>query len=284
MSESATTDIVQMCLRFGKENHGEERPIVIMGKKFFVWSFDDGLEQDKKIVEILRSFGMGATFNLNSGLYGKRQMIGRIGNIGFREVSLPDFHKKQKHLLKYVPHYRIPDDEVREVYEGFEIASHSLGHENLTRLTEAELQYNITSDVENLSKKFGQKVTGFAYPFGAKNSTTKKVLMQCGITYARTVKMTNSFDFPADPMELNLTGGHTTADALSKVDQFIAMEEREEDSLFLMFAHGYEFDYGTKESSWEKFKRICDRVAGNSDIICCSTQTALNEHEKNLRR
>lgn len=36
-----------------------------MGRKYFVWSFDDGLEQDKKIVEILRSFNMGATFNLN---------------------------------------------------------------------------------------------------------------------------------------------------------------------------------------------------------------------------
>lgn len=83
-----------------------------MGKKYFVWSFDDGLEQDKKIVEILRSFGMGATFNLNSSLYGKLQMIGRIGNIGFKEITLSEFQKKRNPLLKYVPHYRIPEDEL----------------------------------------------------------------------------------------------------------------------------------------------------------------------------
>ena len=45
--------------------------------------------------------------------------------------------------------------------------------------------------------------------------------------------------------------------------------------LFVMFAHGYEFDFGMKESSWEKFKRICDRVASHNDIICCSTADAL---------
>lgn len=28
-----------------------------MGKKYFAWSFDDGLEQDKKIIEILREYG-----------------------------------------------------------------------------------------------------------------------------------------------------------------------------------------------------------------------------------
>ena len=27
-----------------------------MGKKYFAWSFDDGLEQDKKIIEILKEY------------------------------------------------------------------------------------------------------------------------------------------------------------------------------------------------------------------------------------
>lgn len=248
-----------------------------MGKKYFVWSFDDGLQQDKKIIEILRSFGMGATFNLNSGLYGKQQMIGRVGNIGFKEVPLTDFQKKRNHFLKYVPHYRIPEDEVRDVYAGFEIASHSVGHEYLTKLSEEEIRSNVTDDIENLSKKFGQPITGFAYPFGAGNNMTKKILTQCGVTYARTVKTAKTFDFPADPMELSITCWHINSDALSKVDRFVALEEQEDDLLFLMFAHGYEFDFETKESSWDKFKRICDRVSGRSDIICCSTQTALRE-------
>ena len=31
-----------------------------MYRKYFVWSFDDGLEQDKKIIEILKKYNMGS--------------------------------------------------------------------------------------------------------------------------------------------------------------------------------------------------------------------------------
>lgn len=251
-----------------------------MGKKYFVWSFDDGLEQDKKIVEILRSFNMGATFNLNSGLYGKQQMIGRIGTLGCKEVPIGQFQKQKHHLLKYVPHCRIPEDEVVEVYEGFEIASHTVSHRNLTKLTEEEIREEIFQDVQQLSQKFSQAVTGFAYPFGASNEVAKKVLGDCGITYARTVGSVKNFDFPEDPLNLPISCWHISSKAAEKLDAFLNAPEQEKDMLFLMFAHGYEFDFGVKESSWEKFKRLCDRVASHDEIICCSTADALAAHNK----
>ena len=96
-----------------------------MGKKYFAWSFDDGLEQDKKIIAILKEYGLGATFHLNSGLFGDRTYEGRIGNLGMTEKPAASFHPAAKHLLPYVPHFRIPEDEVVQVYEGFEIASHT---------------------------------------------------------------------------------------------------------------------------------------------------------------
>ena len=37
-----------------------------------------------------------------------------------------------------------------------------------------------------------------------------------------------------------------------------------------MFAHGYEFDFGTKESNREKLEAICSLVSGRPDVICCS--------------
>ena len=70
-----------------------------MGKKYFAWSFDDGLEQDKKIVEILRQFGLGATFHLNSGLFGDRTYEGRIGNLGMTEMPAEQYETKPRHLL-----------------------------------------------------------------------------------------------------------------------------------------------------------------------------------------
>lgn len=223
---------------------------------------------------------MGATFNLNSGLYGKQQMIGRIGTLGCKEVPIEVFQKQKLHLLKYVPHCRIPEDEVVEVYEGFEIASHTVSHRNLTKLTEEEIREEITQDMQQLSQKFSQKITGFAYPFGASNETVKNALRDCGITYARTVGSGKNFDFPEDPLELPISCWHISAKAMDSLDTFLNAPEQENDMLFLMFAHGYEFDFGMKESSWEKFKRLCDRVASHDEIICCSTADALAAHNK----
>lgn len=249
-----------------------------MGRKFFVWSFDDGLEQDKKIVEILRSYHMGATFNLNSGLYGKQQMIGRIGTLGCKEVPLDKFQGQKFHILKYVPHRRIPEDELRQVYEGFEIASHTTTHQNLTKLTAQQIEKDIASDVQNLSKMFSQKVTGFAYPFGASNSITRQALQSCGITYARLGKSSDDFSFPKDPLSLPISCWHISSKAMDKLEHFLSAPAQEEDQLFLMFAHGYEFDFGMKESSWDKFKHICDRVSQHTEVICCSTAQAFEAH------
>lgn len=54
--------------------------------------------------------------------------------------------------------------------------------------------------------------------------------------------------------------------------------EAEEDLFFLMFAHGYEFDFGTKESNWDKFRRICEAVASRDDVIACSIGEAFRLH------
>ncbi|MBQ8687026.1 MAG: polysaccharide deacetylase, partial [Ruminococcus sp.] len=37
-------------------------------KKAITFSYDDGVEQDVKLLEILNEYGLKATFNLNTGL------------------------------------------------------------------------------------------------------------------------------------------------------------------------------------------------------------------------
>ena len=46
----------------------------------------------------------------------------------------------------------------------------------------------------------------------------------------------------------------------------------------------WSFDFGTKESNWDKFRRICETVARHNDVIACSTKEALQRHEENRRR
>ncbi len=251
-----------------------------MAAKYFAWSFDDGLEQDKRIIPILKKYGMGATFHLNSGLFGDRTYEGRIGNLGMTEMPAEEYEKGGRHLLPYVPHFRIPEDEVRQVYEGFEIASHTKHHVNLDRCSEEERVCEIREDAQALSALFGQEVTGFAYPYGAGAKKSRQALQAAGIQYARLAVSRPGFHFPEDPLAMPLTCWHISAGAMEKVWSFIREDAEEEDLFFLMFAHGYEFDFGTKESNWDKFERICRNVAEAGNITCCSIGEALRSHER----
>ena len=68
---------------------------------------------------------------------------------------------------------------------------------------------------------------------------------------------------------------------MTKVQAFLGAPAENDDLFFLMFAHGYEFDFGTKESNWEKFEAICALVSGKPDVICCSVGDAFRMHESN---
>lgn len=245
-----------------------------MAKKYFVWSFDDGLEQDKQIIEILKKYEMGATFHLNSGLFGKQNMIGRLGNIGVVEKSLQTFNRKSKHLLPFVQQFRIPEDEVRQVYEGFEVASHTAHHLNALTTSEKQLRKDIQMDKEQLSKIFHNDITGFAYPYGIRSQKAEAILRDTGFSYARTIRRAKNFDFPKNPFRLPMTAWHLSSNALTDLEAFFTLES-EQDSFFLMFAHGYEFDFNTKESNWTKFESICDRVKQHDEIVTCSIKEAL---------
>jgi len=45
--------------------------------KAFTFSFDDGVVQDRRTVEILNKYGLKATFNINSGYLGTPNKINR---------------------------------------------------------------------------------------------------------------------------------------------------------------------------------------------------------------
>ena len=249
-----------------------------MGKKYFAWSFDDGLEQDKRIIEKLKQYNMGATFHLNSGLFGEKTYEGRINNLGFKEVPADSF-ETGRHFVPYVPHFRIPKDEVKEVYEGFEISSHTRTHVNLTKCSKTEMREEVAGDVKSLSELFGTEITGIAYPYGRSNKATYKILKECGLSYARIIKSDKSFRFPDDPLNLPLTCWHVSGKTFSVLDDFFREEPENDDMFFLMFAHGYEFDFGTSESNWNKFERICESVSSHDDIISCSISDALRMHK-----
>lgn len=238
-------------------------------QKYFTLSFDDGLEQDKKIIRLLKEYGLhGCTFNLNGGLLGERHAMGRISEYGMFEKSDLSVLRKNHVFVKYVEDFRIPADEIAQVYDGFEVASHAYLHENLKKLPEKELDECIGKDAERLSDLTGKPVVGFAYPFGAVSDAAVTALKKHGIRYARTTASSRGFSMPKDPLRLAPTCWIGQKETFDLVKQFLAAEPTGEDQLLYIWGHGYELDYGTERNSWETLKRLLDMIAGAKDVAC----------------
>ena len=43
-----------------------------MGQKLFTLSFDDGTEQDSRLIALMEKYGIKGTFNISSGIFGRK--------------------------------------------------------------------------------------------------------------------------------------------------------------------------------------------------------------------
>lgn len=247
-----------------------------MGRKYFTLSYDDGLEQDKRLIQLMKKYGLKGTFNLNAGLFGKRGTVRRIGSLAFQDCG-PNMVSGR--VIKYTQQFRIPRDEIAQVYEGMEIASHSYTHDWLGRLPEDEMKRSIDLDVEELKKITGKPILGHAYAKGSTSQAVQSYLRQKGILYARGIMAGRGFGFPKNPLNMNPTCSHIDSfnSIQRKFQQFLALDT-EEDALFLMWGHAYELDFEMKEASWDKIERVFQLVSGNPNIIYCTNAQAFQGH------
>ena len=219
-------------------------------KKFFTLSFDDGVEHDKKVITLMKKYGLRGTFNLNAGLLGYKP---RFANIS-----------------------RIPEDEIKQVYEGNEVASHGYKHEYLRFLSKRRLEESITSDVNELSKLLGYQIKGHAYPFDAHTVRMNSCLRELGIIYTRRALGKGNFSFPVDPYKYMATCWFNAKNIFSIIDEFVAAKPEKENMLFMMWGHSYELEYGVRRCPEPQLERIFSRIAGHSDIVYCTNIEAFS--------
>lgn len=253
------------------------------GRKYFTLSYDDGLEQDKRIISLLKKYGIKATFNLNSKLFGQQLDMEYINTIGFKAVSKGS--GRNGIFIRTAPSSRIPENEIRQVYEGFEIASHSATHPQLSGLSGSELEEELLKDRETLQSYTDLPVTGLAYPGGDRGPEVEKFLRENDFLYARTVVNTKGhkrerFAFPEDPLLWNPTCWHINRDIEKLLDLFLSLPVQEEDMVFYMWGHGYELDFETmkRRNFWHTFERMLDKVAGDDSVIKCTNAEAMRAH------
>lgn len=217
-------------------------------KKAVTFSYDDGVTQDERLIEIFDRYGLKATFNINSGLLGTKKDI-------------------TCHVNGAVTtHHRIAPERVEELYRGHEVAVHTLTHPHLYDMEEAELIRQVNEDQKRLEELSGQEVVGMAYPYGDCDERIVRILREhTKMRYARTVRCTGNFDLQNDLLAFEPTVYHCDMDHMfSLADEFIRLQP-ESPKLFYIWGHSYEFDF--YEGMWERMEEFCKKISGHEDIF-----------------
>jgi len=217
--------------------------------KALTLSYDDGVEQDRKLVEILNRYDIKATFNLNSGIQSGSSQWERNGII-IRRMNV---------------------NKLPELYKGHEIAVHSLTHPRLENLDEETVFNELEQDKINLERIFGTKMYGMAYPYGTFNDEVKKIAARCGLLYARGVVSTFSFDIPKDLLAFQPTAKHTDTNLMELAEAFIKLKP-ENPQVFYLWGHSYEFD---TDNNWQVIEDFCKLVSNKDDIYYATNAQAL---------
>ncbi|AIQ52102.1 polysaccharide deacetylase family protein [Paenibacillus sp. FSL R7-0331] len=208
--------------------------------KAFTLSYDDGVEQDRRLVEIFNKYKLKATFNLNSGIQ----------------------HEGSFWVDKGIMIRRMNPEGLEALYEGHEIAVHSLTHPVLPDLPRELARAEILEDKRNLEQKFGYLVTGMAYPYGAYNAATIGLLKACGLEYARTVNQHLKFNLPENPYEWHPTCHHNDPELMNLTEAFLA-DGSPSLSLFYVWGHSYEFDV---QNNWERIEEFSQRISSRDEV------------------
>ena len=217
-------------------------------KKAVTFSYDDGVTQDVRLIELLNKYGLKCTFNLNSELLARRGLLVRNG-------------------LR-ISHYKVHPEDVKTIYEGHEIAVHTLTHPNLTQCDDAEVVRQVETDRRNLSELAGYEVVGMAYPCGGVNNDDRVaeiIKNRTGVRYSRTITTTNSFDPQDNPYRFHPTAHHLSFDTLMRLgEEFVAMKP-ETPKIFYVWGHSYEMDYGADD--WIRLEEFFRLISNREDIF-----------------
>lgn len=214
-------------------------------KKALTFSYDDGVEQDIRLMEILKKYNLKCTFNLNSGEYSPEGTVFPKGHI----------------------HRRMTRNAAIALYKdsGMEVAVHGLNHPWFNELPENVCNAQIALDRANLEHEYGQIVRGCAYPFGTYNDAVVDILKRNGIVYSRAVNPSHSFDIPKDWLRLEPTCHHADPELPALMERFTSQTPgiAENPWLFYIWGHSYEFE---QNSCWEIIEQAAEKLANREDV------------------
>ena len=212
--------------------------------KVLTMSYDDGVWQDVRLIDIMKKNGVKGTFNINSGRWKRHENSDDETKITFARA--------------------------KEIYldNGMEIATHAVNHPFLDQLPSAGAAYEVLADRIEIEKNLGIIARGHAYPYGAWSEDVIKTLRQCGIVYARTTVSTGKFTIPETSDEwlaLPATAKHTDPKLFELGEKFINSVVKYRSMMFYLWGHSYEFDE-YHDNNWDLIERFLEFIGNREDI------------------
>ena len=223
--------------------------------KVFNVTYDDGVLQDVRFVALLNKYNLKGTFNLNSGL---------------TEREFEWTHESGRVIKRLSKEKAVP------LYQGHEIACHTLTHPYMHDLSQQEILHELQEDKANLEKLFGREVKGFAVPFDYYSEQIENCVRESGFSYARISQESRSFAPQTDYFNWKATVFHTDPELERLTRQFI--ESDEELAIFQIVGHSYDLDV---ENMWDRIENVFRMIASHDDILPMTT-IEIVEHLRSL--
>lgn len=215
--------------------------------KAVTFSYDDCTMQDIRLVELFNKYGVKATFNVNS------ELLGHEGELDIKGIK--------------VRHDKIPEKDIKAVFENHEVAVHTLTHPYLQNIEDdEEIVRQIEDDRKNLEKLVGYDICGMAYPGNGNNAdrVAKIIKERTKIKYARTTISTYNFDLQENLYQFNPTVHHVDFDKMFALgEEFIALKP-DSPKLYYIWGHSFEFDI---LNDWNKMEDFLKLISGKDDIF-----------------
>ena len=217
--------------------------------KALTFSYDDGVVEDRHLIELFLKHGVKGTFNLSPEMFGR--------------------------TCENEPHQQwMKTPDIKDTYTGtgMEVSLHGYSHPELPKMDDAALLWEVLLNRKLLEDLFGHRVTGLAYPQGAYDARVKSLLSKAGVKYARIANSGSlSFDpHPADWFEWIPTAHHGHPELMKLAERFInakptvnPWDNNSKPMLFYVWGHAYEFRWS---DNWYIMEDFLKAISFKDDI------------------
>lgn len=202
-------------------------------------SYDDGVKDDARLIEIMRKYGLRGTFNLNS------------------------------HNLEEPSERCHSAEQIKALFgDDTEIALHGYKHMSLAKVTPPLAMRDVVADRGYIESTFGRIVRGMAYANGSYNDEVIEMLRGAGVVYSRTTKATEAFEFPEEWLAWHPTCHHNHPRLFELVEEFFAPPKMNyfwamRPRLFYLWGHSYEFP---RDNNWDVIEKFAEKMTKSGEV------------------